>query len=215
MSPAFQGNKIRGIMINQYCEHCGKQLKNKQRRFCSSKCSAASRHQQIIQDWLDGETTGRNNGIHGELKRSIRDYLLEQANYTCQWCGWSKRNPYTGLIALEIHHKDGNHENSRPENLEVICPGCHSLTPNYKNANRGNTKRIREKMQKNIPQSDYCNVHVTREELKALIRVTPFTQIGNLFDVSDNAVRKWCKRYGLPHQSSVIHSLSDEEWQLK
>lgn len=213
--PVFQDNKIRGIMEHRYCEYCGKQLQKKQRRFCSSKCSAEARHQKIVQDWLDGTSTGRNNGIHGELKHTIRDYLLQQANYTCQWCGWNRRNPYTGLIALEIHHKDGDHENSRPENLEVICPSCHSLTPNYKNSNRGKTKRIRVPQEPDVEPQQYVNPHVTRSELKNLIRTTSFVQIGHCFGVSDNSVRKWCKRYGLPHQSSVIHSFSDEEWQLQ
>jgi hypothetical protein len=29
-----------------------------------------------------------------------------------------------------------------------------------------------------------------------------FTQIAKLFDVSDNAVRKWCKKYNIPYHSS-------------
>ena len=51
-----------------------------------------------------------------------------------------------------------------------------------------------------------------REELKKLIRTIPFLQIGKMFDVSDNAVRKWCVSYGLPKKSSDIKSYSDEEW---
>ena len=29
-----------------------------------------------------------------------------------------------------------------------------------------------------------------------------FTQIAKLFDVTDNAVRKWCKKYDIPSHSS-------------
>lgn len=52
----------------------------------------------------------------------------------------------------------------------------------------------------------------SREELKNLIRTIPFTQIGNKFDVSDNTIRKWCKKFNLPSKSSEINSYSDEEW---
>lgn len=52
----------------------------------------------------------------------------------------------------------------------------------------------------------------SREELKALIRTTPFTTIGKKFNVSDNAIRKWCENYNLPKKSSVIKKYSDEEW---
>lgn len=52
----------------------------------------------------------------------------------------------------------------------------------------------------------------TREELKHLIRTTPFTRIGEKFGVSDNAVRNWCKNYNLPRRAKDIKVLSDEEW---
>lgn len=35
------------------------------------------------------------------------------------------------------------------------------------------------------------------EELKSLTKTLPMTKIGKMFDVSDNAVRKWIKRYEL------------------
>ena len=54
----------------------------------------------------------------------------------------------------------------------------------------------------------------SREELKQLIRTTPFTQLGKKFNVSDNAIRKWCKSENLPSKSGEIKSYSDEEWLL-
>lgn len=52
-----------------------------------------------------------------------------------------------------------------------------------------------------------------REELKQLIRTLPFTQIGKLFNVSDNAIRKWCDAENLPRTVKEIKSYSDEEWE--
>ena len=52
----------------------------------------------------------------------------------------------------------------------------------------------------------------TREKMKELIRSTPFTKIGEMYDVSDNAIRKWCKTMNLPNKSSEIKAISDEEW---
>jgi len=34
-------------------------------------------------------------------------------------------------IPLELHHKDGNRFNNNLDNLELLCPNCHSLTPNH------------------------------------------------------------------------------------
>jgi hypothetical protein len=50
--------------------------------------------------------------------------------------------------------------------------------------------------------------------LKKLIRTKPFTQIGKQFNVSDNAIRKWCDNYNLPRKVNEIKSYSDEEWEL-
>lgn len=55
-------------------------------------------------------------------------------------------------------------------------------------------------------------VRPDKDELKALIRVLPFVEIGKQFSVSDNAIRKWCKSYGLPYKHNDIKSYSDEEW---
>ena len=54
----------------------------------------------------------------------------------------------------------------------------------------------------------------SREELKKMIRTIPFTKIGEKFNVTDNAIRKWCKAEGLPSRSKDIKSYSDEEWML-
>lgn len=53
---------------------------------------------------------------------------------------------------------------------------------------------------------------VTREELKELIRTKPFTQIGKQFNVSDNAIRRWCDKFNLPRKSTEIKKITDEEW---
>lgn len=52
-----------------------------------------------------------------------------------------------------------------------------------------------------------------REELKALIRTNPFTQIADQFYVTDNAIRKWCDHYNLPRRKKDIATYSDEEWE--
>ena len=53
---------------------------------------------------------------------------------------------------------------------------------------------------------------ITREELKDLIRTTPFVEIGKMFSVSDNAVRKWCRKFNLPYKTSEIKNYTNEEW---
>lgn len=47
----------------------------------------------------------------------------------CEICGlieWNKKP-----ITLQIHHIDGQHRNYTPENLQILCPNCHSQTDNW------------------------------------------------------------------------------------
>jgi hypothetical protein len=34
-----------------------------------------------------------------------------------------------------------------------------------------------------------------------------------MYDVSDNAIRKWCDAYNLPRKKSEIKKISDEDWE--
>jgi hypothetical protein len=69
----------------------------------------------------------------------VRRYLLEKIGEHCEMpdCGWDKRNPVTGKVPLTVSHKDGDWRRSTEDNLELICPNCHSLTPTYGNLNKG------------------------------------------------------------------------------
>lgn len=53
-----------------------------------------------------------------------------------------------------------------------------------------------------------------REELKNLIRTIPFTKIAEQYGCTDNAVRKWCDKEGLPRKKADIEAYSNEEWEL-
>lgn len=221
------------------CLYCGKELtKKSQKQFCNNRCHQEYKKQQVVNDWLNGKIDGTHNGIVKSLKKPIRDYLIHKAGCKCEECGWDKINPYTKKRPLEIHHKDGNSRNNRPENLQVLCPNCHSLTPNYKASNRSkrtyrkgtfsrkryctdcgkeiNKEHIRckecETKNRNIAFDENLKNKISREELKHLIRNKPFVEIGKQFNVSDNAIRKWCKRYNLPTKSFEIRKISDKDW---
>lgn len=68
-------------------------------------------------------------GLEAKRKRII----LEQKN-CCNHCGLSEwcSQPLT----LELEHKNGNNNDDRRENLECICPNCHSLTPTWRGRNK-------------------------------------------------------------------------------
>jgi DNA-directed RNA polymerase subunit L len=69
--------------------------------------------------------------LSGRLTNKLKKALILLRGNHCEKCGWSEIHPITGNTPIQLHHKDGNHENNVQENLELLCPNCHSLTPNY------------------------------------------------------------------------------------
>ena len=53
---------------------------------------------------------------------------------------------------------------------------------------------------------------LVNKTLKNKIRISPFTSIGCEYGVTDNGVRKWCKKFDLPYRASDIKRYTDEEW---
>ena len=62
-----------------------------------------------------------------QLSSYIKNYIFEKYNNKCARCGWSKMNPYTKNIPLEIEHIDGNYKNNIEEKWGVttITPHRH------------------------------------------------------------------------------------------
>lgn len=107
---------------------------------------------QWVIDWKSGKVHG-NIGItvrnfSGYLKR----YLLEKYHNKCALCGWNTKHPITGVVPVEIDHIDGNAENCKEQNLRLLCPNCHALTPYYKNLNKGSGRIWRMKKYIKNPQ---------------------------------------------------------------
>ena len=64
---------------------------------------------------------------------------------------FGKVNEFTGKIPLEVHHIDGDCTNNKEENLQLLCPNCHSLTENFGSRNK-NSKRYKLKAYKKFLQ---------------------------------------------------------------
>ena len=88
----------------------------------------------------------KDNGLS---MQAIEQYLFKKYNSSCQICGWNQINQYTGKIPLQIHHIDGDCTNNKEENLQLLCPNCHSLTENFGNSNK-NSSRIYRKQKGNL-----------------------------------------------------------------
>ena len=133
----------------QYCLNCGEiiSISNlshstyNRRKFCSNKCQQNYRYKEKIKKWKDGNDDGLIGNQWIDLCNAIRRYIFNKYNFKCAKCGWSKKNPFTDTLPLEIEHIDGDATNNKEDNLILLCPNCHSLTATYRGANKGKGKR--------------------------------------------------------------------------
>ena len=133
---ATYNNSLR-VKKERFCKNCGKSLSNRQVVFCSSECQNDFKYKEFIDKWRKREITSNSC----DVSRYIRKFLFEKNENKCQLCGWGEENPITHNIPLQIHHIDGDCTNNTEENLQLLCPNCHSLTETYGKLNEGSSKR--------------------------------------------------------------------------
>ena len=141
------------------------------------------------------------------FKEGIKEYKCERCGIT-EWQG----KP----ISLQIHHINGVHNDNRLENIQILCPNCHSQTNTYsgKNSNREvNTKYNKSLSKKYINKEKWLelrekiwvNNHPSKDTLCNIFKeVGSFRGVGKLYSVSDNAIRKWFEHYGLPTKKQEL-----------
>jgi 5-methylcytosine-specific restriction endonuclease McrA len=86
-----------------------------------------------LQDILDGKYPQYQTF---KLKRRLfKEHIKENK---CEICGITSWNGKP--IQMELHHKDGNRTNHKLENLQILCPNCHSQTETFRAKNLSSMK---------------------------------------------------------------------------
>lgn len=128
-------NKGKGA--KKYCLNCNSELGSYAKKFCSPKCQ----REHEYKEWKKDPSIA-SIGNWGQVSKHLRRYMFNKYHNKCCKCGWGETNPYTDTIPLELDHIDGNYLNNTEENLQLLCPNCHSLTSTYRGANRGKGREI-------------------------------------------------------------------------
>jgi predicted nucleic acid-binding Zn ribbon protein len=151
----------------------------------------------------------------GTLKRRLFREGLKRR--TCELCGqgelWHGRR-----MALILDHVNGVATDNRLENLRIVCPNCaatldthcgrnvkplrpcavcgklfHSYEPSQTHCSRAcggrsDRNRTAQRAARTVERPPY-------ERLVAEIAATSYAAVGRRYGVSDNAIRKWVRRY--------------------
>lgn len=238
------------ITLSEVARKLGKQPKGGNISALSNKCKEFeidTRHLKG-QSWAKGisklspEHLDDNVFVYGGTG-SHKRVLIRERGHVCECCRGEK---WLGeRITLELDHIDGDRQNNVRENLQLLCPNCHSYTPTWRGRNVKKGLRVDDKVlkqalvdTKNIRQAletvgmtpkgsnykradqllkriyddeqrlvdeslDTADVEVdlspfTREVLEKLLWIHPTTTIAKLYNMSDNGVAWWARKWKLP-----------------
>jgi len=178
-------------------------------------------HLRASTDHWKGQTREDCLGnLHSTTSRSLDQILIENSpvtgavlrrnilkskilEYKCAICGideWNGKN-----LSLQIDHKNGCRTDDRIENLQWLCPNCHTQTETW------GTKRRRNRcVDCNAPlshkKSSRCRVCAgiafqktkiewpSNDQLLLMVENSSFVRVAQQLGVSDNAIRKRLKK---------------------
>lgn len=210
-----------------YGSHSGDSLQRIRKRI--DKLHISTSHfsnmnkRQIVRNeeniFIKNSTVSQNTLRNWYKKRNYTPYI-------CSICGqppfWKGKQ-----LTLILDHINGCNNDDRLENLRWVCPNCNQQLPTTNGKNHKKNKKIYycvdcgiritrglrcigcNAKTKIIPE---CDMLTNKEELKELIYTKSFVEIGKQFNVSDNTIRKWCKKFNLPYKKSEISKISPDEW---
>lgn len=170
-------------------------------------------------DILQENTNFKSHSLKLRLvAEGLKEYKCEQCGCNGEWCG----KP----ITLELHHINGNHYDNRLENLQILCPNCHSQTSTHKRKKYQDV--IIPKPQQRKKHECVCEVCgitfntdrerrfccrecynvflngkkienlLNKETLsKAIIEAKSIKELADRFKTSRPTIRKYLEKYGL------------------
>lgn len=106
-------------------------------------CRICSKEQKI-QCWLRGDLNITRSANNGEPKTFVKEYLIKSRGDACEECGFNKHGPFGSIIQMD--HIDGNYLNNSLDNLKLLCPNCHAMTPTYGSRNKSGGRTFRRKV---------------------------------------------------------------------
>lgn len=136
-----------------------------------------------------------------KAKKYLFKYGLKENK--CEICGlaeWQNKP-----LNLQLHHIDGIYNNHEIENLQIICPNCHSQTENFVGKNIQRTKAIfhcecGNQRSRYANKCKQCSNKIRRkntypagDELRKQVKEMGYAGTGRYYSVSGTTIKKWIK----------------------
>lgn len=169
----------------------------------------------------------QNNTNYRSHSLKLRLFESGLKEEKCEVCGiktWQDKP-----ITLELHHVNGDHYDNRLENLQILCPNCHSQTKNFRG--KGSVRKEIPKLMKPVKEGKICpicnkefipqksknifcsrecynksllnitTISITKENIQEVIdKYNTITDLAKHFNVSRPTMRKYLDEYNLLYE---------------
>lgn len=193
--------------IKDYCQKNNISLEH----FTSLSKTVVKRTEDNI--FIENSTASQTTLRKYYKKGCYTDYKCSICNQEAFWNGKE--------LTLTLDHINGINTDDRLENLRWVCPNCDRQLETF--CSKNNRKERINKAQKTFcidcgkeisKNSQRCmdceklrirkiKNRPSAEKLRNLLYQYQgnFTKVGQIFNVTDNSIRKWCKNYNIPYHS--------------
>ena len=142
--------------------------------------------------FIENSTSSRSSVKKRIIDENIKEYKCFKCGNDGEWMGEK--------ISLILDHINGINNDNRLENLRFACPNCNSTLETHCQGSKV-YKAKEPKIDKRTLKNDRPYLRKvswpTKDELIILIKSKSYCAIGREYGVSDNTVRKWCKKYNI------------------
>jgi len=145
------------------------------------------------------------------LRRLVSSGKREYKCFVCSNRMWQNKP-----LRLHLHHLNGDNTDNREENLDLVCPNCHSQTETFSRGMKNKKedgcqsrwwinmsigkriddvkkdRRITRKINGRINKIDISN-----EKLNELVSVKSVIEVGKILNISEKSVMKLCRIRGI------------------
>lgn len=154
---------------------------------------------RIHRAYTDEELFSFPSPMKGSIAGTLKPRLIQLGvPYQCNCCGL--KDSWQGKpITIELHHRNGNRLDNRIENLEFLCPNCHSQTDTHRGRNLPREKKLRNVVSSRVRGP--LPLPIDHQDFSKLVWLFTFPDLEILFHVSRESLRQWAIKHSIKHPS--------------
>jgi len=152
---------------------------------------------RIAVRYTDEELFTYPSPMQGSIASTLKPRLIQLGvPYQCNCCGL--KDSWQGKpITIELHHRNGNRLDNRVENLEFLCPNCHSQTNTYRGRNIPREKNQKVRKPRYVPPSNQKPLPIAKEQFQLLVKLYTLSDLTCIFNTSHVTLGKWARKHGI------------------